>query len=774
MSELPNYNYPVGTIVRIDDRPYKPMGEIMPGRVHLLDCVTGQPFLVPDGAGGTAFPTPDDYDRLAIDGRLEIELPSGTVTSRMLAAIAEWDVSDLKVIDPTAPKRLAQCEVLDHNGVKNGNKAIKAGLDEYWTDELRERFGEPDSPNTIRRWRSERGCPGDRKLHQMVRMNGRVARAPYLDDVPEEIKQKHALARKGTKGTIRSYYALAATELHEVNLGLSPHYAKPTTPYPIFSYDTFRRACIALEGSETTKERDGEKMVEATMRGGGRPLTASRFLEKVIIDHTPLSTFLVVDPERDVVAGKPWLTVAFDVHSRVALAWVITFRPPSYWTVCETILRMNLPKRPPTAMAARYPILKRLCGKPGELILDNAPEFTSHALEDAAKGGSFSVRFCPIGQPRYRAIGERALGTIERRIIDNLPGASMTIEYNRRTGHDGEDLACVTIDELEALANQFFAEYHTEPHEGLNDLQPALVAQKSANRHGIDVMGDVRRFRLETLEVQTNVKITKSGARLFNGLRYFCPTGVPRLIDNNLRYEPRRQARVDATIHTKIKFDPENIAVVHAWDRTTNSYVELRCQDETYADGMPLWFHEQLKDLARSEATAPPTAEAQKRTRRSKTQQVVDEAGTGRIRRLSDMGRDDDEGGVKGFNTEAERLAVRARTIAAIRAIAPGARHRERLTLARLYEIPRLRQITGNLVHLDTDYATAVSTDDFIAHDVSAATALDAEILAPRPEPAPRHRRTAREDRRDAGKPRATAEHHEEAPAPRRRSSRLG
>ena len=250
MNYLPKYNYPVGTIVRIDQQAYKPLGEIMPGRIHLMNCATGQPFLAPDDAGGTAFPTPDDYDRLAIDGRLEIELPAGVTAARALAAKAEWDVADLEAIDKDVRKSQAECEVLDTNGVKNGVTAIKAGLAKYWTEELRAQFGEHDNPHTIKRWRSERGTAGNRQLRDMVRLNGQVPRAPYLDDVPEEIKQKHALARKGTRGTMKSHYALAATELHEVNLGQSPHYAQPTTPYPIFSYDTFRRACIALDGSE--------------------------------------------------------------------------------------------------------------------------------------------------------------------------------------------------------------------------------------------------------------------------------------------------------------------------------------------------------------------------------------------------------------------------------------------------------------------------------------------------------------------------------------------
>lgn len=204
---------------------------------------------------------------------------------------------------------------------------------------------------------------------------------------------------------------------------------------------------------------------------------------------------------------------------------------------------------------------------------------------------------------------------------------------------------------------------------------------------------------------------------------------------------------MDAVVHTKIKFDPENIAVIHAWDKTTRSYVELKCQDETYADGMPLWFHKDLVDLARREATAPPESSAPKRSKK-KGNAVDSESGTG-LRRLSEM---DGEVAPRGFNTEAERLAARARRIEAIRAIAPGARARERQTLAQLYDIPRVRAITGNLVSLDTDYSKTVTTDDFISHDVSALTNLDAEILADRPDKSglPKQRK-ARNDRRRAG-----------------------
>ncbi|WP_294309747.1 integrase catalytic domain-containing protein [Sphingomonas yabuuchiae] len=755
---LPPYNFPVGTIIEIDGRPHRIPVEHIPGRLTIIDCHTGQPFLIPDGAGGTVLPSPIDYDRLVIDGRVEVKFPASLIAAEALMTRAEWDMSDLEKFDPGIRWVIKQVEVLDDAGVPNGIKAMETALKTLWTQELIDKFGPHAPPATIKHWRAK-GKPGARDHRLLVRMAGRTPRRSLDRDVAREIRIKHALLCVGTKGRIKTAWAAAVTELVEVNEGKSADYPKPIIPHPRFSYSAFRRDCEALEGSDTSTERDGEHYVESKMRGGGKPLTASRILEKVIIDHTPLDAFVVIDPERDIVAGRPFITLAIDVHSRAILSWVITFRPPSYWTVAECLRRMNLPKRPPPQDAARYPILTRICGKPNELILDNAVEFTGHGLEDAARSGSFSVRFCPIGAPRYRAIGERAMGTIPRLMLEHLPGATMPIVYSRRSKHDAEDLAVATMNEIEALANKAIADYHTDLHDGLNGLQPALVFQKSANRHGIDVMADVWRWRLETMESRQNVIVSKSGVRIFGGLRYYDQEGVKRLIDNCLRFEPRRQARVDATIHTKVKFDPGNIAVIHVWDKTTLSYVELRCQDETYADGMPLWFHRELLELAKAEATAEPKETAKPRGRRRKVVDdpegdIAEDTGPTTLRRISEL---EGEEAPKGFNTEAERLEARARRVAAIRAIGPRAASRERDTVARLYEIPRLRQITGNIVHLDTDFAKLATTDDFISHDASAMTALDLEIRAPRPDKQAQRERTGAGDRRDAGQPRKVA-----------------
>jgi hypothetical protein len=213
---LPNYNYPVSTIIMIDGRPHKPPVYAVPGRLMLMDCHTGQPFLVPDGEGGTAMPSDDDYERLIIDGRIEVAFPENVIASRTLASTAEF-------------------EMTNHGAI----------------------------------------APG---------------------------------------------------------------------------------------------------------------------------------------------------------------------RPPAKSTQFDAMRAVKLPKRTPPADATRYPELKRICGKHGEIIFDNASEPTGHGIGEAATWAGISIRLCPVWVPSYRAILERMHGTIERKMLENRPGAAGRTSENRRSKRDGAKL----------------------------------------------------------------------------------------------------------------------------------------------------------------------------------------------------------------------------------------------------------------------------------------------------------------------------------------------
>lgn len=301
------------------------------------------------------------------------------------------------------------------------------------------------------------------------------------------------------------------------------------------------------------------------------------------------------------------------------------------------------------------------------------------------------------------------MGTINREICRLMPGSTLSPHDARRFEHDPEAEALALLVEIEAVANMAIAIYNTEPHDGLGGRQPALVMEQELNRNGIMNFADLASFRIDTMKIVEDAQLTPSGLRAF-GLRYHDIVAVRALLDDLVPLEGRRKRRDDATATVDFRYDPMDIGRIHVWNRRTRKYVELVCSDECYADGMPFWFHEQIQKAAKAEGAR--------------------------------------------FNTQEERLSARNRLVQAIRNIAPNAKAKVRAKVAKLLEIPRIRQITGNIVELAESEAVPVELSEFISCDRAAETSLDHEILSTRPNRDGK-KRTAlklRRDRRDASR----------------------
>jgi transposase InsO family protein len=710
----------------VEEEPHRHFGETQPGRIHLMHIRTGAPCIRIDEHGVAGLLTPAGWDELVLQGKLRVIEPPSRISARQIARMTDWDYRDIVgdpgrtrvageelPLDPAAAKMFAEVLLMDEHGIPNGIVAMRKAFAEHWPGELEDRFGPHDKPETVKRWRSERGTPGNRLLVDFVRMWGRVPRRSRSNGIPEEIIQKSCLRARTEPGTVREIEDEISTLVAQINAGEHPDYDKPDEPYPIPNYHRVYRTWTALENAFTVAARDGNAVVLADWRGAGRPLIAKRPFQFGIIDHTRIPAIVVVDLDHDVLYEEVWLTTLFDVCSRVALGRVLTAFPPSLWTVAEVIRRANLPKRPPPSMAKEYPILRRLCGRSAELIVDNGREFRGHGLENAAGQAGFGVRFAPIGKPTYKAVGERYFRTIKAKVAKRAPGRTIPMPKSIKTEYDPRLNACLLIDDVEAILNQAEAEYHTEIHDALG-MQPALFFQKRTGGV-IEVAHDLGAFFNELMEVKLDVQVDRAGVTLW-GMRYHHSERVADLLDDLVAVEPKRQRRSDgtATATTKVKFNRMDIGRIHVWNRVTRKYVVLECEYAEYTAGLPLELHLQIQRQAAEEAAA--------------------------------------------FNTEADRMAARSRRIQAIRAIDRSAEPDQRAELAKLMEIPRLRQIVGNIVETSIEPAYPVTIGDFIPHDVAATTSLDDEILAPRKpidkEAGRKARRVPARDRRDAGAPR--------------------
>lgn len=700
------HKFQPGTIIEIEGAEHTSAG-YSGDRLLLIHRVKGTTFQCEQPGGSVALPTDEQFDQLLIDGTIVIRTARSGNKVRNFNEKAEWALGDAE-IDHKAVLRATICDLLDGRGVANGDKSIGLALKEVWTHDLIARFRPAPAPRTIRSWRASRGHIGNRHPRHMVSLTGRKVEDVRASDLNKQIMWLSVLRGVDAGSTVAAIHADYAATIDQVNDGIHPAIHKPEQPLRILDERTVRRACVALESSETLARHVAKAAAEQDWLGAGKPLVADFSMQRVIIDHTWINAH-VVCPKLQMVLGRPWLTLVIDVKSRAIVGHVITFIDPSAWTVGEALRRMALPKRPPLVMAERYPVLRMLRGKAGEVIVDNASEFRSHAMEAAARHAGFSVTFCPIGQPRYRAICERAISTLNSRLSKDLPGRALTLHDARRFGYDAEDFAVVMMDELEAVANQIVADYNTSPHEGLGGRQPALVFQQDLNKYGINNFADLDSFRRDTMAVVEDAQLSPSGLRAF-GLRFHDIQAVPALLNDLVPIEPRRRRRSDATATVHFRYDPADISSIHVWNRKSRKYVELQCADERYADGMPLWLHEKIQAEAKAQGAA--------------------------------------------FNTEEERLTMRGHLIQAIRSISPRALAESRKRVAQLLEIPRLRQITGNLVDLTNAEPEPVSLGDFIAQDRAALTAIDHEILSSRPAPRKGRAKTDLDCRReDAAQP---------------------
>lgn len=143
---------------------------------------------------------------------------------------------------PRQCKRVAaHCDLLDELNVPNGAKAIAIALHLHWSEEHRARFGEPANPSTVKRWRTERS----------LRRRGKGAPAPRRHErgpkrVVRGLRQHHAIRTTASGSGMKEGYRIAMAELQTVNDGAHRFYGKPDMPLKPFSYETFRRDCLAL------------------------------------------------------------------------------------------------------------------------------------------------------------------------------------------------------------------------------------------------------------------------------------------------------------------------------------------------------------------------------------------------------------------------------------------------------------------------------------------------------------------------------------------------
>lgn len=389
---------------------------------------------------------------------------------------------------------------------------------------------------------------GGTVLALVGRKRGRPEGHRVLDDQREQIVRTtiSAYYLKRTRPTVSQLVRDVQTNC--ISVGMKPPH---------------RRTIVArlrdIDLQTRAKRRGEQKIVKATTAVPGA-LGASHPLEIVQIDHTKADVF-VVDEENRQPVGRPWLTLAMDVCSRMVTGFYLTMDAPSRLSTSLCLLHSVFDKSA-WLREREIPEPWPVAGLPDLLHVDNGADFRSRAFKRGCQDAGVAIEWRPPGEPRFGGHIERLIGT-QMGKLHLLPGTTFSNEQELGE-YDSKRHAALTLRELERyIALDIVGSYHQSIHSSLG-RPPLAVWRDHEGEIPLRLPQDRMRFWLTFLPEQERT-LRPTGIHLF-GLRYWSAA-----LSADVGRSDRRLL---------VKYDPRDMARVFV-RRPSGNFVEARYADVT-------------------------------------------------------------------------------------------------------------------------------------------------------------------------------------------------
>ncbi|TBY34478.1 hypothetical protein E0H55_15290 [Rhizobium leguminosarum bv. viciae] len=346
----------------------------------------------------------------------------------------------------------------------------------------------------------------------------------------------------------------------------------------------------------------GPREANKQWKGTISPQDAIAPLQIVIIDQTVGNIWSAVKPSRNnwetgellpgegadretkskaqevLTSKRVEVVYAVDVCSRKTCALILTFEPPSIDTFMACLKMVMTPK---TSWQKRFPdIPDATCGwgKPLTVVLDNLFVHVTDSVQRGLLNMKIAIEYAPLASPEWKAIVERAIGTVKR-VMANLPGG-FSIDDDTVKSADYQKFAAMNLDEIdEMVTHRLITEHHMLPHAGTNE-PPGYRFANLVKKYGRPMVDDMRVLDLLMRRRATAV-LTRTGVR-FNGHRYHHPELVTKLLDAYAAKAKKKKGR-SAKVRVTVLWKSRDISSIGIIDHVNNQVVELPNHDPLLA-----------------------------------------------------------------------------------------------------------------------------------------------------------------------------------------------
>ena len=314
------------------------------------------------------------------------------------------------------------------------------------------------------------------------------------------------------------------------------------------SLNAVRRRVASKPVAEVVRARDGAAAARHRFRPVPGSLKTAWPLDVVQVDHTPVDLILVDEAIRRPI-GRPWLTLAMDVDTRVVAGFLISLDPPGATSVALALAHAVLPKAAwLTQREIRLPW--PVAGRPDSVHVDNAKEFHSLALERGCRQHGIQLDYRPVRTPHYGGHIERLMGTLMGRVHE-LPGTTFS-NIREKGDSDPEAAAALTLRELEmAFTLDVLGPYHMEVHSALGIPPLAAWSERLTRRPRPPLVPSEGTQWLQDFLPFKEVTVRREGIRLHSIFYY------DDVLTTWLGTEKRR---------LRAKYDPRDLSTVFLQD----------------------------------------------------------------------------------------------------------------------------------------------------------------------------------------------------------------
>ena len=312
------------------------------------------------------------------------------------------------------------------------------------------------------------------------------------------------------------------------------------------------------------------------------------------IDHT-MADLVVVDDIHRLPIGRPWITVAGDVYSRMVAGVIASFDSPCTASVARCVAQAVLPKEElllRLGIEAEWPVW----GWPTMVHMDNAGEFRGNTLRDACAKHGVRVEYRPVKRPHYGAHIERLLGTLMTEIHD-LPGTTFS-SVEEKGEHDPDKHAALTLSEFERwLMTLICKVYHQREHRTL-EMSPlkaweiGVVGTRTTPGTGMQEPPENGPDILRDFLPKFERTVQRTGAGIEGW--FYQAAVLKRWIGARDPHEPKKPRKFT------FRRDPRDVSRVWFFDPEIEQYFDVPTADQTIPP-MSEWERREVRKHMRAE-----------------------------------------------------------------------------------------------------------------------------------------------------------------------------